>query len=215
VFAAILLVVALAAVVATAAQIAIPRIAVARVRDGLTRGGGSAEVTVAAVPATRLLRGRGDRLVVRGRELAIGLAGAAGEEAERAGLKALDGFDVVDVELQDLQAGPFAVGALVLARGRGESYAFAMRGTVAAADLVRLADEMLSGLPTGPVAGAVAGGLSLTGREISVSVQIELISEPAGLRVGAGGGTVAGYPAGPIATAVAAAVARRLQLAPT
>jgi hypothetical protein len=45
-------------------------------------------------------------------------------------------------------------------------------------------------------------------------VQIELISEPGGLRVGTGGGSVAGYPAGPIATLVAAAVARRLELAP-
>jgi hypothetical protein len=171
-------------------------------------------VKVAALPATRLLRGRGDRLLVRGRGLAIGLAGAAGEEAERAGLQALDGFDVVDVELQHFQAGPFAVGALVLSRGHGESYAFAMRGTVPAADLVRLADELVGGLRAGPVVGAVAGGLALTGREVSVSVQLELLSEAGGLRVGAGGGTVAGYPAGPIATAVAAAVARRLELAP-
>ena len=208
----LLLLIAVAAL-AAALQFAIPRIAARRIHAGLVRGGGSAEVTVAALPAARLLRARGDRLLVRGRGLAIGLAGGRGS-GERAGLTALDGFDVVDVELQDFQAGPFAVAALVLSRGPRESYAFAMHGTITASELVRLADEVLA-LPTGPVLGAVAGGLSLAGREVSVSVQIELISTPGGLRVGAGGGTVAGYPAGPIATAVAAAVARRLELAPT
>jgi hypothetical protein len=47
-----------------------------------------------------------------------------------------------------------------------------------------------------------------------VAFEIELHSEEEGLRVGSGGGTIAGYPAGPIATTIAAAVARRLEIAP-
>ena len=199
------------AALAAGAQLAIPRIASRRIHAGLTEGGGTAEVEVAAFPATRLLRNRGDRLTVRGRQLTIGLSGGEGEQA---GLGALDGFDRVDVELQDFRAGPFAIAAFVLARGPGESYALAMRGAVTGADLVRLADGLLGGLPAGPVIGAVAGGLPLASRQVSVAVQIELISEPGGLRVGTGGGSVAGYPAGPIATLIAAAVARRLELAP-
>jgi hypothetical protein len=47
-----------------------------------------------------------------------------------------------------------------------------------------------------------------------VALEIEIHSEPSGLRVGSGGGRIAGYPAGPIATTIAAAVARRLEIVP-
>ena len=47
-----------------------------------------------------------------------------------------------------------------------------------------------------------------------MSIEIELISDAGGLRVGSGGGSIAGYPAGPLATAVAVAVARRLEIVP-
>jgi hypothetical protein len=54
----------------------------------------------------------------------------------------------------------------------------------------------------------------LTGRAIRVSIEIELLSDRDGLRVGSGGGSIAGYPAGPLATTIAAAVARRLEIVP-
>lgn len=199
--------------IAAAIQVAIPRIAADRIRARLTEGGGTAEIEISAFPALRLLRNRGDRLVVRGRDLDIGLAGG-GSESGPSGVAALDGFDDVDIELLDFRTGPFAIAAFVLARSGGESYAMATQGAITGTELVRLADGLIGGLPAAGVIGAVAGGLPLVGREVTISVQIELISEGGRLRVGAGGGSIAGYPAGPIATAIAAAVARRLEIAP-
>lgn len=200
---------------AGAIQLAIPRIAAGRVRARLTEGGGRAAVEIASFPATRLLRNRGDRLRVRGEALEIGLG--RGADGAQGGLSALDGFDEVDIELLDFRTGPFAIAAFVLARSGTESYAMATQGTTTGAELVRLGEGLISGLPGGPLIGAVAGAIPispLSSREIAISVQIELISESGKLRVGAGGGSIAGYPAGPAATAIAAAVARRLEIVP-
>ena len=211
-----LIVVLVAAAVAAALQLAIPRVAASRVRDRLTEGGGSAEVSIAALPATRLLGNSGDRLVVRGVGLDVGLA-SGGPEARPSGLAALDGFEDVDIELVDLRAGPFAIAAFVLRRSGGGTYAMATRGATTGAELARLGGGLLRGLPGAGVVGAVAGGLPevpIGGREVSIQVQLELISEDGRLRVGAGGGSIGGYPAGPAATAIAAAVARRLEIVP-
>ena len=211
-----LIVIAVLVAVAAVVQLAIPRIAERRVRERLTAGGGSAEVSIAAVPATRLLRNSGDRLLVRGSGLEIGLAGGAAG-AGRAGLSALDGFDEVDVELVDFRAGPFAIAAFVLERSAGQTYAMATRGTTTGAQLARMGGDLLRGLPGAGVVGAVAGGMPgvpLGQLEVSIEVQLELISEGGGLRVGAGSGSIGGYPAGPAATAIAAAVARRLEIVP-
>ena len=210
---ALIVLVALVVVAATL-QLAIPRIAERRVRERLTAGGGSADVSIAAIPATRLLRNSGDRLLVRGSGLEIGLAGGA-ERPGPAGLTALDGFDEVDVELVDFRAGPFAIAAFVLERAAGETYAMATRGTTTGAELARMGGDLLRGLPGAGVVGAVAGGVRgvpLSQLEVSIEVQLELISEEGGLRVGTGSGSIGGYPAGPAATAIAAAVARRLEI---
>ena len=65
-----------------------------------------------------------------------------------------------------------------------------------------------------PLLGAVAAGTptALGGRSIAVSVTVELTSEAGRLAVASGGGRIAGYPAGPIASTIAAAVARRLEI---
>jgi len=210
-----------AVLIAAVAQVVIPRVAAARVRDRLTEGGGSAEVSVRALPATRLLRNEGDRIAVRGRGLEIGLADpveSAGERegsasAAAVGLAALDGFTDVDIELVDFRTGPFVVAAFVLERSGGGSYAMATQAETSAAGMAGFGLERLRSLPGTGLLGSVAGP-ALGARRISVSVQIELVSESAGLRIASGGGTIAGYPAGPLATTIAAAVARRLEIAP-
>jgi hypothetical protein len=200
------------------AQLVIPRIAQARIRERLTAGGGEAEVAIRAVPASRLLRNQGDGIVVRGRGLVIGLASGEGEPGapgptSSPGLTALDGFTDVDIELVDFRTGPFSVSAFVLSRAGAESYAMATRATTTAAELARFGLDRLGSLPGAGLIGTIAGP-TIGGREIAVSVEIELISEGGALRVGAGGGSIAGYPAGPLATTIAAAVARRLEIVP-
>ncbi len=200
-------------------QIGLPRLAAARIRSRLTEGGGHADVAISAWPAHRLLRNAGDRLSVRGEGLVIGLAGESGEGDDRggrqAGLSALDGFGEVDIELVDFRTGPLEVAAFVLTRTGSGSYAMAATGTTTGAELIRFGDPWLrAAIPGGGLLGAVAGGAPMTSRRVRVSIEIELLSEPAGLRVGSGGGSIAGYPAGPFATAIAAAVARRLEIVP-
>ncbi len=201
---------------AIALQLALPRIAERRIRDRLVEYGGDATVRVRAFPATRLLRNGGDRIEVRGSGLEITLAPGIRADApapppSRAGLSALDGFDEVDIELVGFRTGPFAVDAFVLERRGGGSYAMAVRGQTTPAELAALGQDAI---PGGSLIGSVAGATPLGSRSFGVSLQIELISELGGLRVGAGGGSIAGYPAGPFAATIAAAVARRLEIVP-
>ena len=144
----------------------------------------------------RLLGDRGDRLVVRGSGLTIGLR----EEGEggAGGLRALDGFADVDVELADLRAGPFASRRSFSSAARAGPYAMAAEGTVTGADLVRFGATWLrTSIPGGALIGATARSTPLGRRSVPVAIEIELHSEADGLRVGTGGGTIAGYPGGP------------------
>jgi len=90
----------------------------------------------------------------------------------------------------------------------------ATRAHVSAADLAALGLGALPQLPGSGLLGSVAGAAPLSSRPIEVSLQIELISTAGALEVGAGGGTIAGYPAGPLATTIAEGVARRLEIVP-
>lgn len=194
-------------------QAGLPRLAAARIERRLTAAGGVADVSVSAIPAIRLLRNEGDRIVVRGSGLTVGLGAGDGERT--AGLAALDGFAEVDVEIVDLRTGPFEVAAFVLARDRSGPYAMAAEGTVTGAGLAAFGDAWLrSAIPGGALIGTVATGMPLGSRAVRVAIEIELHSGSNGLRAGAGGGTIAGYPAGPFASAIAVAVARRLEIAP-
>ena len=191
----------------------IVRIGEARVRAQLTRHGGTAEVRIRSLPATRLLRNAGQRIEVRGRDIEIALAG--GEPGDGpAGLAALDGFIDVDIELTSFQAGPFRVAAFVLERRGGGTYALAARARAGAADLARLGSDRLPQLPGGRLLGAIPVPAALGSAEVPISVEAELASSAEGLRVLSGGGTVAGYPAGRIAAEITAAVSQRLEIVP-
>lgn len=213
--------IALAALALLVAEVMLPRVARARIRTRLTEGGGEARVAIASRPAYRLLRNAGDLLEVRGEGLVIAIADDQGESPRRSGLSALDGFTEVDIELVDFRAGPLEVAAFVLTRTGGGSYAMAAEGTTTGRELIRFGDPWLrTAIPGGGLLGAVAAGVpltpigSITSLRVRVSIKIELLSDGGELRVGSGGGTIAGYPAGPIATTIAAAVARRLEIVP-
>ncbi len=166
---------------------------------------------IRALPATRLLRNSGELIEVRGRGLEIGLGGMS-DAGRPGGLSALDGFADVDVELVRFRAGPFRVAAFVLTRSKGGTYAMAAQASASAGELARIGAEMLPAVPGSAQLRAL--GLPLGSRAIPISIQVELESRGGRLEVLAGGGKIAGYPAGPIAAAIAAAVARRLEIAP-
>jgi hypothetical protein len=140
--------------------------------------------------------------MVRGRSLVIGMSREGG------GLQTLDRFRRVDVELDDFTTGPFAVAHFELTREGPGPYLMRSRALTTGAELARFGGEQLG---TGLI-GALAGAAPLTARQIPVEVEVELESIGGRVAVVGGGGRVAGYPAGPIATMIAAAVARRLEI---
>jgi len=226
-----LIVALLLLIAATVLQVVVPRIGEWRIERRLTENGGEAFVVVEAMPALRLLARSGDRLMVRGRGLVIGMSrqsreteppgpgeelpapADAGATIGGGGLAALDGFREVDIVLNDFRTGPFAVAEFELTRTAGGPYVMRSRGTTTSAALTQFGTERLGGIAA-PLLGVVSAGTpaALGERSIGVAVEVELVSEDGRLAVASGGGRIAGYPAGPIAAAIAAAVARRLEI---
>lgn len=199
----ILLLVVAAAVLA--AQLAIPHIAARRIADRLVERGGEAEVEVRALPALKLLWRRGDRLAVRGQEVEIGMSREGG------GLSSLDGFYEVSIRLSEFRTGPFEISYFQLARRGHGPYVMRSIANTSGASLVEYGGTQAGG-GLGPVLSTLARQAPLAGRRFPVQVEVELASAEGIITVVSGEGTIAGYPAGPIASSIAAAVARRLEL---
>jgi hypothetical protein len=186
-----------------ASQLAIPPLAANHIEGRLTEGGGTADVSLSAFPAVRLLFGDGKRIEVRGNGLDLAL------ERRTEVLGELDGFDEVDVRLDDFRAGPFDMRAFELTRdGSGATYHFVSRGGSTAAAVAGYGAERL-GLLGGPFLSALAG--QLTGnRPFPIDLDMQLRSEDGRVVVVSGGGTIAGVPAGLLAQVITAAIVVRL-----
>jgi hypothetical protein len=191
-------------IIAVLAQVLIPRVGERRIERRLADNGGDAFVALAAKPSIRLLRREGDRIMVRGRRLAIGLSRGGG------GLSVLDGFDSVDIALGELVTGPFDVSTFELTREGGGPYRMRSQATTSGTALAGYGGETLGGLA--PLLAMLARQAPLGSRSFRVEVEVELISENGALSIIAGEGTIAGYPAGPIAKLIASAVARGLEV---
>src|SRR4051794_6649454 len=109
---AILALAVLIAVLAAAIQLVLPRLVERKAVQRLTENGGHARVHLRAFPATRLLRGRGDSLVVK----ASGLVATRGEggNGNGGGLRQLDGFTRVDIQVIGVRLGPLTISRLHL-----------------------------------------------------------------------------------------------------
>lgn len=202
------LVIALAALVLVAitgavSQAVLPRDTEGRIEDRLTAGGGSAAVSIEAFPAARLLLGDGDRITARGSRLDLDLT----EETEV--LERLDGFDDVDVKLDDFRAGPFEVASFELTRSGSAPYRLVSDGATTGRDLVAYGASRL-GLPGGPLLGYVSGRVPDANRPIPIELNMELESDDGRVVVVSGGGTVAGFPTGPLAQLITEAIVVRL-----
>jgi hypothetical protein len=192
------------AVAAIAAQLVVPGIGERQIEDRLTENGGSADVVLSATPAARLLLGDGDRIEVRGSDLALDLVTDDPQVFDR-----LDGFDEVEVDLVDFRAGPFVVGSFQLTREGQGPYSLRSTSATTAADLVDYGAGAL-GLAGGPLLRFFAGRAPLGARPIPLSVDMEMESDDGRIRVVSGSGTVAGYPTGPLAQFITAAILVRL-----
>ena len=194
---------ALVILVGAIGQLVLPPLTAGRMEDRLTEGGGSATVSTEAFPAARLLFGDGDRIEVRGSGLDLELA----EESDA--FERLDEFDDVDVRLDSSRAGPLEVDSFELSRSGSAPYRLASAARTTAQDLVGFGADRLD-LPGSLLLGYLGGRLPRANREIPIHLDMELRSEDGRVVVISGGGSVAGFPTGPLAQLLTEAIVVRL-----
>src|SRR5688500_15969854 len=180
----------------------IPGQAEKKVRDRLTRNGGSADVTIRAIPAIRLLFDDGDELEVDARGIEI-----PARDLRGGSFKQLDGFDQMRFEMTRSEVGPFTADRVLLTRDEGEpNYDFTFRGSTSAGQLANFA---LGALPGVGALVETLGGRSAEA-EIPIRLKAELKSDGGRAEIVRGGGTVAGLPLGGIALPIAGAIISKL-----
>jgi hypothetical protein len=197
--AAVLLVVLLAA-----SQFVIPWVAESRIEDRLTSGGGSAEVSLEAVPAARLLFGDGKRISVDGAGLDLDL------EQQADVFDKLDGFDEVDVHLTHVRAGPFAIASFNLTRpAPAAPYHLRSSARTTPGALAEYGTSQL-GLLGGPLLRFFAAKAFGDNQAIPIRLDMGLRSDAGRIVVVSGGGTVSGIPTGPLAELITSAIVVKL-----
>ena len=199
----VLAAVAVLVIAAVATQLLIPRMAENQTEDRLTKDGGTAEVTIEAVPAIRLLFDDGDRLAVRAAEVEIPIDDIQGKS-----FKELDGFNEVSVRLALSKVGPFFAERVHIDRGEGDRlYDFTFRGSTSGAEVGEFA---LAGLPPLLRSALTALAGRAGEKELPIRLDVQLRSEKGRARVIGGTGTVAGLPLGGFALGIAGAIISRV-----
>jgi hypothetical protein len=186
-------------------QLLLPPYIEGRVKDRLTKDGGTADVSLSAFPAVTLLFGSGDEAKVHARGLRLDVASTTRKPLDR-----LDGFDKVDVEVTASTAGPFRVDDVNLERDHGgDPYTTTVHASVSGHDLATYAGGSLGGALGGLLGGLAAGAVPFTSARIPVALDATVASEGGEPHVQSVNGSIAGLPAGPLLEALAEAVARR------
>jgi hypothetical protein len=195
------------AVLFLVAQLALPPFLEGRVGDRLEELGGTAEVHVDAVPALALLAGRGGTFRARGTGLRFDL----GDRRENP-FKRLDGFEHVDMKLRDLDAGPLNVERFELSRdARHDPYELRVSATTTPRELSAGLGGTAAGALGGLIGSLAAGVLPGAGSApIPVELDALVDSSDGKPKVTSAHGTVAGFPAGPLAEIVLGTVLDRL-----
>jgi hypothetical protein len=184
-------------------QFLLPPLASRAVEDRLTEGGGTAEVTLEAVPAVRLLFTDGERFEIAAERLDLDL------DEQIDVFDRLDGFADVAISIDDSRAGPFDLDTLELHRDGPEPYSMTSTGTVDPGELAAFGADSL-GLPGGGLAGLALETLLGETSSVPVRLDVQLSSSGGDTEVVEGDATVAGIPAGPLAELIASAVVARL-----
>jgi len=170
--------------------------------------GGEAVVDAKAFPAARLLFGNGDRLEVRGRGLTVDFDRRTDDP-----LGQLKGFDEVDIDLEDLTAGPVDVRAFSLIKNEEDtSYYLRMESETTPLALAEAIGGELGGELGRLIAGAATSTLPNAGTtDLPIDMEGQVNRGDGGtVDVDAVRASVAGVPAGPFAEAMVQAVLERL-----
>src|SRR5205809_6684335 len=136
----VVLLLGVVALLAGGSQLFLPTFLEGRVADRLERDGGSADVSLHALPAARLLFDHGDSLKVEGKNLRLRLGGQ-----DRV-LDRLDGFDKVEMRLRRVAAPPLSVRSFLLKRrSHGGDYAVRMTGSTTPRDVAAFLGSQAGG----------------------------------------------------------------------
>ena len=195
------------AALALALQLALPAYVAGRVEDRLERGGGTADVSVGAFPAVSLLAGSGGSLEASGSGLRFDLGERRVDPFDR-----LDDFERVEVSLRDVEAGALRISRFDLDRdGRGRDYELCLSATATPRELGEQLGRVAAG-PLGGLVGALAGRVVPGGGLVALPLELRaaVASRDGRAEVSAARGSVAGLPAGPLATLVLSTVLKRL-----
>jgi hypothetical protein len=185
-------------------QLVIPPIMESRISGRLTAAGGSAHVSVSALPAVTLLFGEGGRIEVTGSDLNLTAQSESGTV-----FSDLDGYDNVSVNLENFRAGPFQMESFELTRdGPQAAYHLVAQGRTTPTDLASYGASRL-GLPGGPLLSYLGGNV-LGQDSIPIALDMNLESDGGRVVVTSGGGTIAGLPTGPLAELITSVIVVKL-----
>jgi hypothetical protein len=191
-----------------ASQLLVPPYLEHRAEKRLTAKGGHADVSIDAVPALRLLFDDGRKIKVRGDGLHVDIL-HGGESRKVFG--ELDRFQQADVRLTRMSAGPFAVRNVTLARDRsGAPYSVVIRASITARALSTFAGDQIAGSFGGFVGRLAGGAVPFSSEPIPVEVDADIASRDGRPQIVHVDGSVLGVSAGPLAGAIASAIAGRL-----
>ena len=182
-------------------QFVIPPLAERHVADRLTDHGGSANVTIRAFPALKLLFGRGGRLGIDAHSLSVDLGPGQQDVFSR-----LDEFSDVSVTIAKSRAGPFSIAGFHLERLRAHVYVLTIRGDATAGDVARYAGARLGGQFGQDLAGLAAAALGDFDRPVPFNARMRIDTSTGTPHAQNVVGNVAGFPAGPLAEVVANAL---------
>lgn len=190
---------------ASLVQLLLPAYYAMKVEDRLTEDGGTASVDIAAAPATRLLSEHGDRLSVEGSGVRLSLDG------DEPVLDRLDGFEEVDIELRDVDTGPLESRRIGMKKAKGQAdYTLTLEGSTTPKDLAAYAADRVGGF-FGELATRLAVGEGdIADRVVPVSLNVKMRSDNGDPEVVDSTASIDGIPIGPLAEAIARAVASRL-----
>jgi hypothetical protein len=189
-----------------AVQLALPPLVGRHVEKRLTEHGGSAHVEISATPAPRLLFKEGDSIKVRATDLVTPPPDPTSSESS--GIRDLDGFDVVDIQVVGMRVGPLTVARLTLERDGGDRpYSASVQATVTGADLSAYAGGQIGGGLGGFLGGIAASAMPGSSVQIPIDLHAVLRSDSGRIRAVSVDGSVAGLPAGPFVEAILAALA--------
>ena len=181
-------------------QMFLPGVGEGVIEDRLTENGGSANASLSAKPAARLLWGDGDRIGIDASGLDLEVSAADDPVV----FDDLDRFDDVDIIIRDSSMGPVSLESFVLTRNGDEPYSFEATGTTSASELAEFGAESLD-VPGADILGGILS-VATGGTEVDVDLDMRVASDDGRVRVVEGDAEIAGIPAGPLAAFITSAL---------